>query len=239
MKSIQIDLNKIINWKNIIVISLIIFILFSVNRCVSDSKKINMYEKEKKIDTLTIKKWRDEFNNEHTKVKSNEINFANLLNAKDGELLKLRQDLAKDKSIIGKTILKTTTSGEIKVKLSDKITLNETNDVNSSKDTLKTKIFLFKDKFLGLSGEIFTNDSLKLKYSIKNEYDLFTKYKNNGIFKRNSIEVEIVNKNPATITDKIQVFTIQQPPKKFYETKLFTYGLGMISGAIINNQINK
>ena len=227
-----------INLKNLLIPILLIIIIVLINRSCNQSKEINMYQNEKKVDTLSIKQWKDKFQQEHTLVKSNEINFANLMNAKDGELAKLRQEISTDKTISGKTIVKTITKQEIKEKVRDSIiyVYNDKKDTISSE---KVKLLSYSDKWLKLNGKLFQNDSIKLNYTIDNKFNIYTKYKSNGWFRPKQTYIEIVNENPNTLTNQIQVYTIQQPPKGFFQSRAFNILLGVGIGFVVQNQLNK
>lgn len=235
----QINLQKI-DWKTIAIIILVIIAILSFGTCVHKSNELSDYTNEKKVDTLSVKKWIDKYNQEHTLVKQNEINHANLISAKDGEIAILRQDLAKDKNIVGKTIIHSKTTGKIVAKI-EEIPIIPTDSTSTPTDTINKpvkRIFSYKDKFLTMQGEILA-DSVSIDYSLKNEYDIFTKTKNNGWFKKNTTEVELVNKNPNTTTDKIQVFVLSPPPKKFHETRAFNMIIGAAIGGWGVHQLSK
>jgi hypothetical protein len=200
----------------------------------NQNKELKSYQVENRIDSIEIKRWKDKSNQEHILVKSNEINYANLINSKNVEITKLRSELSKDKTIIGKQIIQSTTNQSIKTIIKDSISyIFEP----KSKDTVKTKIQIIKyeDKWLKLSANI-KKDSLYLTYLVDNKYNISTKYKSTSIFKSKQIYIELVSENPNT-TNKIQVYTIQKEPKSFYETKLFSFLTGAAATLVIQNQL--
>lgn len=225
------------SWIIIFLLS-IIAIVFLLKNC-EQREKINYFEKSKKIDSTTIKQWKDKYGKEHTISKINEINFANLLNSKDEELNKLREEWLKDKTIKDKTILNTKTKQKITAKLVDSTYIIVNND---KRDTIinKNKILTYNDEWIKLKGEISKNDSVIIDYEVFNKFDITTKeYKHGFLNMKKDYVIEIVNQNPNTTTDKIIQYKFEKKPKKFYETRLFSYGIGILSGVVIYHQISK
>lgn len=53
-------------------------------------------------------------------------------------------------------------------------------------------------------------DSFKLQYTVYNEFELVQEWKRNGIFKRKTPEVTILNLNPHTETKELKTFTVKE-----------------------------
>lgn len=238
----QINLRKI-PWKNIFIGVMVLFVIIMITKCTNDKKVIESYTKEKRIDTLTIKKWRDKFNREHTLVNQNEINYANLINAKEGEIAVLRKDIAENKNIVGKTVIRTSATRKIAVKaVNDTIKKTTENEHGKKIEIVEIKKkFEFKDEFLNLEGTYFpVNDSVQVCYSTKGSIDIFQKVKSNGWFKKNTIQVEVVNNDPNSVTEKLQVFVVEtKKTKKWFETRGFNMALGVLGTILVEQTIQQ
>ncbi len=55
-----------------------------------------------------------------------------------------------------------------------------------------------------------SKDSIHLDYKVFNEFDLKQEWKNNGLFKRKTPEVTILNLNPHTETLELKTFTVKE-----------------------------
>jgi len=74
------------------------------------------------------------------------------------------------------------------------------------------------------------NDSLKLGLTVKNDFDIVTRYQSNGFLKPKTLVVDVVNKNPYTVNSGLTSFQIQ--PKKRTGIKI-SIGLGVAVGAYL------
>lgn len=221
----------------ILAILLIATITLLFRSCRQD-KIIDLYEKPNKIDTTSIvKKWRDKYNKEHTTAKVMEINFANLLGAKDEEIIKLKDEINKDKSITGKMIVTNNTKQTINPKVRDSIIYRTKTDTIKEPRTIK--LFNYKDNWLTMKGSLYPNDSMSMNYDIKNKYEFTTKFKAGGLFRKPETIVEIVNQNEHTTTDKVVIYQVQQPPVTFIHSRTFNIVLGGIVGGIIGYKLKK
>lgn len=220
----------------IIAILLIITVVLLFRSC-RQSKINDSYQEPNKIDTTSIvKKWRDKYNKEHTTAKTMQINYANLLNTKDAELIKLREEIAKDKTITGKMVVSNTTKQTIKPKVKDSIVYVNKNDT-IKESTIK--LFNYKDEWLTMDGSLFPNDSMTVNYDVKNKYDFTTKFKGGNLFKKPETFVEITNLNEHTTTDKVIIYQVQQPPVTFIRSRTFNIVLGIAVGGFIGYKLAK
>jgi len=101
--------------------------------------------------------------------------------------------------------------------------------------TLKTpKRFELSNPFYGINGVVLTNGIVIDSLGIKNRMDITIGQKRNGIFKKSTPIVEVVNSNPYVQTLSMQNVIIEDK-KRFYESKLFWFGAGVLGGVLILN----
>jgi len=71
-----------------------------------------------------------------------------------------------------------------------------------------------------------------------NEQSIFIGTKNFGFFRPAEHRIEIKNSNPYVITTNINSYTVKNKPK-WYETKAFIFGAGIVSGLAVNSWLKK
>ena len=62
--------------------------------------------------------------------------------------------------------------------------------------------------------------------------------KRNGLFRPRPLEVEVINKNPYTNVVDMKNIYLKHPKKKWYQTKAFAFGLGVVGGITAISIIN-
>jgi hypothetical protein len=214
----------------------IVAITLSIVTC-SQKAKITEYVTKQKIDSSTIKKWRDSLDNEHAETAVLSISSTQIINDKDVEIDKLKKQLdGKPQNLISKTNTGITTKDTIRTTIHD--TTITSNNTNAGDYAGLYKSFEYKDKWIDLAGMIWEDSSLTLNYEVKNEISVINKYKPQGFLKRKKQFVELINGNPHTTTNWIKSFELLPPKKKFFETKAFAIVTGMVAGAIIIKKLN-
>lgn len=100
------------------------------------------------------------------------------------------------------------------------------------------KVFNIDDGALNLTGLLYDGKA-DVNYTFNMHLGHTTKWHRPGLFKKKQLIVDAYSYTPNTTITGMQSFVIQQPPKKWYETRAFTFGLGVVGGMIIHNQIAK
>lgn len=77
-------------------------------------------------------------------------------------------------------------------------------------------------------------DSFAIDYKVFNEFNLKQKWKSNGLFKRKTPEVSILNLNPNTETNELKTFTVKEDKSN----RLRDFLLGVLASAIIIEATN-
>lgn len=102
-------------------------------------------------------------------------------------------------------------------------------------DTTAIQAFAYEDEWLELDGIIQKEPKeVAINYSINNPLTITHKWQKEKWYHKKDLVVDIKTMNPHTTTGNVQTIVIQQPPKKFYETKAFAFGLGAIAGFFIS-----
>lgn len=102
-------------------------------------------------------------------------------------------------------------------------------------DTAAGQIFNYNDGALNLTGLVY-NQQADINYSMQLHISHTTKWQRPGWFKKKQLVVDAYSLTPHTTITGMQSFVIQQPPKRFYETKAFAVGLGFVAGFAIGNK---
>jgi hypothetical protein len=74
-----------------------------------------------------------------------------------------------------------------------------------------------------------TKDSFAIDYKVFNEFNLKQEWKPNGLFKRKTPEVSILNLNPNTETNELKTFTVKEDKSN----RLRDFLLGVLTSAIV------
>ncbi len=226
---------KFTKLEKILLSLLVIFIIFFSIKSCQNKKEISTYIDKSQLDSLEMKKWIDKYDLEHTESKSLQIGISQFLNSKDSVILKLREQVKKSENLVIKNTVITRTIDNTKPTKIIRDTLYKDLPEGGQEQVLSTS-FNYKDEWADISGIIDENDSISMKYNIKNKFDIINSYKSAGFLKPKILTVELINYNPHTTTDKVYSFTIGNKKKKFYETKLFSFILGAGTGYFIKTK---
>mgnify|MGYP005822223501 CR=1 FL=1 len=201
--------------KNLIIIALSIALFISVYSFASKSVSYSNLSREllHLNDTITYLKDRNGLIS--AEKHSLQLTVGEL---KDLELINkdLKRKIGKLKNLVNSTTVSTVTTDTIVITLED--TIGGT--------------FFWEDSWLSINGRI-NKSKLSLGYSLENEYEVTTYWKRKGLFKRKELTVSVKDLNPNVRTTDIQSITIKKEPIKWYETRGFFYGVGIISGILI------
>jgi len=134
----------------------------------------------------------------------------------------------KARDLVQHTTVKTSTTGQGSAPIHDTIIITTT-------DTNTAQYFDFEDKALKLSGLLY-NGQADINYTFALHLSHTTKWHRPGLFKKKQLIVDAYSLTPHTTITGLQTFVIQQPPKKFYETKAFSFALGIGIGFAIGSR---
>lgn len=130
----------------------------------------------------------------------------------------------KAKDLVQHSTVNTATANRDTVLLRDTVVVTGT-------DTAAGHIFNFDDGALQLTGLI-ANNSADINYSMSLHLSHTTRWERPGLFKKKVLVVDAYSNTPHTTITGMQSFVVQQPPKKFYETKGFAFALGTMVGIL-------
>lgn len=134
----------------------------------------------------------------------------------------------KAKDLVQHSTIHTTTTSRDTVRLRDTIVIAGT-------DTAQGQIFTFNDGALSITGLLY-HQQADINYSFALHLSHTTKWHRPGLFKKKQLIVDAYSLTPNTTITGMQTFVIQQPPKKFYETRLFSFALGVGAGIFISSR---
>jgi hypothetical protein len=76
-------------------------------------------------------------------------------------------------------------------------------------------------------------DSLSHRYLYRVEFTLATYRKRQGLFKRSILLSDVSFNDPSIQVGEFTAVKVVEPPKRFYETRLFVFLIGVAGGAIV------
>lgn len=206
---------KLLRNKNLIIITLSIALFISIysfaNKAISYSSLSGEFSHLN--DTITYLKDRNGLisaEKHSLQLTVDELKDLELIN-KD-----LKRKIGRLNNLVNSTTVSTVTTDTIVITLED--TIGGT--------------FFWEDSWLSINGAI-NKSRLSLGYSLKSEYEVTTYWKRKGLFKRKELTVSVKDLNPNVTTTNIQSITIKKDPVKWYETRGFFFGVGIISGILI------
>lgn len=167
----------------------------------------------------TAKRWRGKDSANYAQVKVTPMPAAIFNSSKDTLIKRLRDSLKDARNLIAHFELHATTSGTVKAPV-----------IRAPEDTCigLPRFFEYRDKYLSMRGLI---DTVALiDYEIANPLGITYAWRRPGFLKKKELTVQIRAENPATTVGAVQVITIAQPRKRWYETRAFAFGLGFVAG---------
>lgn len=115
----------------------------------------------------------------------------------------------------------------------------ELHDTLTLKDTVYPKGFLevpkrfnYKEKHFDLNGLVTLDKLIVDSLKLHNEMKLTIGNKSNGFFKKRTPVVKLTNTNPYMTTLDMKNVIIEKD-KRFYDSKLFIFGLGVVGTLIL------
>lgn len=135
----------------------------------------------------------------------------------------------KAKDLVQHSTINTSTAHRDTVDLRDTVLLAGT-------DSIPAQLFYFNDGALDLSGLAY-RQQVDINYNFNLHLGHTTKWQRPGLFKKKVLVVDAYSLTPHTTITGMQTFAIQQPPKKFYETKAFAFALGTAAGIFITTSV--
>jgi len=201
--------------KNTIIAVLLMALLFSIYSFANKSKSYSSLSNELSHLNDTITYLEDRNGLITAEKNSLQLTVSEL---KDLELVnkELKRKIGSLKNLVNTTSVSTVTTDTVVITLED--TIGGT--------------FSWNDSWITINGNI-KKQKLSLGYSLLNEYEVTTYWKRNGLFKKKELTVNVKDLNPNVSTTNIQSITIKKEPKKWYETRGFCYGVGIVSGILI------
>lgn len=116
------------------------------------------------------------------------------------------------------------------------VTLHDTTYIDSTGQTLNAQKFDdWTNNYLSLSGE-YIPTTKKLSFTYKYDlggFDITAYYKKTGFLKSEQLVTDIKFGDPHMKVLQFQGLVIQQPKKKFYQTKAFAFGVGFAGGTYL------
>ena len=101
--------------------------------------------------------------------------------------------------------------------------------------------FMKDDKWFKIKGSIADNGINFDTISFLNEPTINVGWKRQpgfkGYFKKQEQTLEVINPNPYTSVIGLKNINFKERPKRFYETRLFSFGVGAVAATIVNSAV--
>lgn len=217
------------SWKNIAIIVLVIFVaglIYSNWRFYKKQKDDALYYASSND---SLKRVVDKQGREHATKLVDQVPLEVYNNTKDSFIAEIAKT-TKAKDLVQHTRATIAVKGAFKTKAHDTVYI-------ALGDTISAKSFQYSDGYLTFDGTI-ENYDVYGDYDIRVPFTMTHKWMRDKWYEKKKLKVEGVSENPKATFENIQTMVVKQPPKKFYETRAFAYGLGLISGFIIRQKIN-
>lgn len=231
--NISIDLNKINTWRFISIL-LVVVVIFSMRECnINEVQLGDFHVKMKDYEDKTMA----------YQITVNE----------QGETISTQKVMliARDKTI-EEELLKNSNLSEVNTQIKLQSELNKGNFVANYSNTDTSFVFVTDTvtKYIKVGTEFTHNEEwfrvagnvggLGIEFDtvlFKNNLTLNIGYKKKkglkNLFKEKEMVIEGINSNPYLSTVGMQNITFEKPKKKWYETRAFATGIGVVAGILI------
>ena len=126
--------------------------------------------------------------------------------------------------------------GEIEAKGKDTVNLQDTIYVIGA-DTIQSKHLDYNNGYLTIDGMVY-NNTFDFEYGYKVAFTYTNYWEKQGLFKPDKAYVSLILEDPnAKIITATSLIIVADPPK-YYQTTLFKFGAGFISGFILSSSLN-
>jgi len=226
---VKVNLNSLNTWKFTSIL-LVVLLVFAMRECHISEVKIGE-------NYLVLKDY-----------KNKTMGFKRTINKQGEEIIMQQEALIDRDKTIKKELLKNSELQEMNRQIKIQSGFNKGNftakyiyDTIYHTDTVMNYIpvgtrFLKDEQWFLVSGEVGVEGIDFDSIMFKNELTLTLGYKKKklrDIFKEKPLVIEGVNTNPYITTTGMQNISFKKPKKKWYETRAFAFGVGMLSGMIV------
>lgn len=214
--------------EHLLLLILIIALMLSVHRCRSAEEDHQMLSADLRITKDSIRYFRETNGILVAEKESYRLSIEDYKKA----VLNNKQQQKELKKRIG-NLNNLTSALKIELTAKEDLQLPVTDTIVIIKhDTIKGGSLHFHDRFLTLNG-LCLDDSLYVRYQFRTGLDIATYWKREGWFKPRSLVVNIKPDNPHVRITGLDHYSITEK-KRFYQTKGFWFGLGMLGGYILS-----
>lgn len=228
MKNV-IKVTSVVVWLLIVAAAVFILMTLFKNGC-NRRRDIQNYNEYGEKQTVTIKRGVD--SSEYASVKAKLVSYEMMKNSSDSTIIALRNEVKNAKKNLEHfTHVKNEFRGTIQAPVVD------TPYIYNGEEIL-AKSFSYGDKWANING-LLRGDSVKLDYVIRNEFTVSSYWKPTGFLNlgKKELTVTVHSLNPNTYTVGMTSYQIQDRRKKFYETRAFSFGMGLVIGLVGGNKL--
>lgn len=222
-------------WREILIVVLVIVCIISMRSCnvsnTSHKADKQLLENAKDSAFLYTQKIKLDNGKLAARVKTHEVTIDQL----ETYNKELGFDLEATKKQIGSL---NNLVGYWKVKAEVKqtiVVIGRDTTIYSTRDTTKVqaKVFHYNNGYLRLD-QVYNPINLELAttYHYNPSFNLTAYRKGGGLFKKGQLVTDVVFDDPNIQTSTVNSIVIKEGPEKFYQTKVFVFGLGVTIGVV-------
>lgn len=219
-------------WKNILIIALVCVCSFSINTCHTNMLHKNILSHKYDSTYLVATYYKNKHGEAIGQVNNHELTIRQL--RKFGDQLgfdnkQLREQVGNLNRLVGYW------RGQASMRDSVFITLRDTIVVDGI--NAFTKQFSWNNNYLFLDGLLdLQNNQLSLQYQYDVKFELASYRKGKTFFKPGTLVSDIKFSDPNMRVRQFSGFVIVEPKKKWYETKIAAFGVGVLAGFVIRGR---
>lgn len=251
LKFTEINLNKLLQKlpvQKIVIVGLLVALLLSIKQCRLKELALNSKGLEIQMYQNKNQAFESEINDKNQQINTQKINLVE----RDKEMEKALLENSKLKKLYSQ--IKFQNQSNINNTFAEFLhdTISRIVEVPSSSDTSAIHTLDLSDKFVPIGthfkktdpqgwfsyqGSIHKTGILMDSINVKNSFTVNVGEKKvkgiKGFFGKTEPVVELINENPYTKTTNMYNIQFKPKPKKFYETKIFYLGVGVVGGLLL------
>lgn len=212
-------------WKEVLLVLLLAIVLFQFSS-IRDKERANSILKNSRDSVARY--YQDREGNLIGQIKTHEITISELKEFKDDigiEVDELKKQIGSLNRLVSHWQGKATfiDYDTVTVALLDTVI----NEVHVGK-------FNWNNDYLSLTGLIVDRQvSLSYTYDLSFDFELTSYWKNKNLFKSGTLVTDIKFSDQRLRVGEFKGIVIKQPPKKWYETRLASFGAGLLTGVFL------
>jgi len=216
-------------WRESLIIILFLIVLGSVRKCSENKSDVDLLTL--KADSITY------YQNKQKEWVGQAVTYEGTIDQlkKFGDQLgfdnkDLKKQVGNLNRLVSHSRVSASTGGT-----ADQVILRDTIIVSGDpedKDTVNVKAFEWHNPYMSIDGVIsLDSNQLSLRYQYDIDFEITAYHKPMGLFKKSQLVTDIKFNDPSMRIQEFKGYVVTPPKKRFYQTGLFKFSLGVGAGA--------